>query len=345
MTALKNCWYLAGWGHEFAKGALTPVMILGEPIVIYRGETGAAHALEDRCPHRHAPLSKGRIEGEDVRCMYHGIRFGPDGRCTELPGQEVIPKAVFARRYSAVEKHGGVWIWMGDAAAADAGLVPDFVGPDSDEWAVQAGSIDINADAQLLIDNLLDVSHASYVHERTFGRGVAHNVARMVEAELAATTTDLPRGVRVERWIFGRTGTPGIPEGQATDDFALNEVNAPGVFTLWTRSYPAGQDRAGGAPAQTPLLARFVGQIITPVRAGKCTLFYAAGPWRAHAHLREDFFATVTRAFHEDEDIIVAQQKIIDLGGARPMLTLRMDAPLKRYELVTRRLAGAEAAV
>jgi vanillate O-demethylase monooxygenase subunit len=342
MPPLKDAWYLAGWLSDFPAGQLTALVILGEPVVVYRGADGAPHALEDRCPHRHAPLSKGRLEGDHVRCMYHGVKFAPDGRCSEAPGQDSIPKSVFVKRYPTVEKHGGVWVWMGKAEAADPTLVPNFVGPDDADFAVQTGRLDIEADAQLLIDNLLDVSHAPYVHERTFGRN-ADNVSRMIVAEQSAKTTDLPRGVRVERWIFGRTNTPGIPDEIATDDYGVNEVNAPGVFTLWTRCYEAGKERNGGEmPNETPLLIRFVGQIITPVRPGQCKLFYAAGPWRAHAHLSAAFFENVTRAFREDEDIIVAQQRTIDLGGARPMLTLRMDFPLKRYELIVRKLAAAE---
>lgn len=342
MAPLRNCWYLAGWAGEFPVGRLSPVTMLGGPLVVYRGVSGEMHALEDRCPHRHAPLSKGRLEGDDIRCMYHGIKFGPDGKCTELPGQDLIPKSVCVTRYPVTERHGGAWVWMGDVEKADPKLVPHFIGPDDPEWALSTGCLEIEADAQLLIDNLLDVSHACYVHERTFARGQAENVARMVEAELAATISDLPRGLRVERWILGRTAAPGLLEQRTTDDFAVNEVNAPGVFTLWTHCFEAGRGRSGAPGDESPLLARFVGQIITPVKPGQCKLFYAAGPWRAHASLKDEFFATVTRAFHEDEDIIVAQQRSIDLGGGRPMLTLGMDAALKRYELVARRLAAAD---
>jgi phenylpropionate dioxygenase-like ring-hydroxylating dioxygenase large terminal subunit len=78
---LRNCWYAAGWSKDFAVEQLYAVTILNEPIVIYRKEDGAPAALQDRCCHRLAPLSMGRLEGENLRCMYHGLKFAPSGRC------------------------------------------------------------------------------------------------------------------------------------------------------------------------------------------------------------------------------------------------------------------------
>ena len=89
---LCNCWYVAGWSHDIVAGSLVSRTILGEPIVLYRKADGGVAALEDRCCHRMAPLTRGRIEGDDLRCMYHGLKFAPDGRCIEIPGQKLIPQ-------------------------------------------------------------------------------------------------------------------------------------------------------------------------------------------------------------------------------------------------------------
>lgn len=343
---LRNCFYMAGWSSDFGAELVTQVLLLGEPIVLYRRTDGTLAALEDRCCHRAAPLSKGRREGDDLRCMYHGLKFGPDGSCTELPGQEVIPKAVCVRSYKVIEKFGAAWVWMGDPAYADESLIPNFVSPDDPDWAISTAHLDIAAEGQLLIDNLLDVSHAPYVHEATFAAGDQKNVARMVQAEHDAVSTRLERGVRVERWIVGREHNPFLG-GITTDDFGFNEVNVPGVFSMYTYCFSSGtRERTGGThmPDEQPLLARFVGQIITPVSKGKCKLFYAAGPWRQHADLKDRFFSTVTTAFKEDEDIIEAQQQIIEAMPDRPMMPLNMDGPLTRYSNVVQKLTQVEEA-
>jgi phenylpropionate dioxygenase-like ring-hydroxylating dioxygenase large terminal subunit len=90
MKALRNVWYVAAWAHEVAAGAILARRILGEALVLYRAADGAPHAAADRCPHRLAPLSAGRMEAGNLRCMYHGLLFEPGGRCIEVPGQDMI---------------------------------------------------------------------------------------------------------------------------------------------------------------------------------------------------------------------------------------------------------------
>jgi vanillate O-demethylase monooxygenase subunit len=92
MMFLRNCWYVAGWSYDIATDSLVSRTILGEPIALYRKANGGVVALEDRCCHRLAPLSRGRIEGDDLRFMYHGLKFAPSGKCVEVPGQDLIPE-------------------------------------------------------------------------------------------------------------------------------------------------------------------------------------------------------------------------------------------------------------
>src|SRR5271165_7220434 len=122
---LRNCWYVAGWSHHFAEDALVARTMLDEPIVLYRKRDRTVVALEDRCCHRLAPLSLGRREGDDLRCMYHGLKFGPDGRCKEIPGQAAIPAKAAVRGYPVVERGSWIWVWMGEAARADVAQIPD----------------------------------------------------------------------------------------------------------------------------------------------------------------------------------------------------------------------------
>jgi vanillate O-demethylase monooxygenase subunit len=334
---------MAGWSKDFGD-EVQALSILNEPLAMYRGGGGALVALEDRCPHRAAPLSKGRREGDDLRCMYHGLKFRADGACVELPGQAVIPATVCVRSYEVVEKDGCAWVWMGDAARMDLALIPEFVGPENSDWAITQGHLDIEADGQRLIDNLLDVSHAPYVHEATFGAGDIETVKKLIEGEHLAKATRLERGVHIERWHIGRKSNPYVGNMES-DDLAINQVNVPGVFTLVTRCYAPGvRDRSPGegVPDEEPTLCRFVGQIVTPTSDGQCRLYYAVGPWAKHAQLKQRVFEVASEAFHEDEEIIVAQQKIIDRDPDRPMMTLGMDGPLVRYHNIVKRLIAGE---
>src|SRR5712691_3445456 len=147
---LRNCWYVAGWSHDFSGGALVCRTVLGEPIVLYRTGDGVIAALEDRCCHRLAPLSRGRIEGDDLRCMYHGLKFAPSGRCVEIPGQSVIPPKAAVRSYPAVEEDCWVWLWMGDPALADTALIPRALKHGDPDWHMQTGRLGYDANYQLV---------------------------------------------------------------------------------------------------------------------------------------------------------------------------------------------------
>ena len=97
---LKNTWYVAAWSHEIGADALLARTIIRIPLLLWRDETGRVIAFEDRCCHRAAPLSKGRREGNNIRCMYHGLLFDSTGRCVEIPSQDFIPPAAQSTRLS-----------------------------------------------------------------------------------------------------------------------------------------------------------------------------------------------------------------------------------------------------
>jgi len=131
---LRNSWYVAAWNHELIDGRKLARTILERPVVIYRGTSGRVVALDDRCCHRAAPLSMGRIEGDDIRCMYHGMKFEPGGKCIQIPGQDVIPPKLGVRGYPVVERYNLIWIWMGDIEKADPNLIVDYPPLDDPKW-------------------------------------------------------------------------------------------------------------------------------------------------------------------------------------------------------------------
>jgi vanillate O-demethylase monooxygenase subunit len=123
MNYLRNTWYVAAWSNEVEVGKLLARRYLNEPVVMFRDSAGTVNALADRCPHRQAPLRLGNVEGDRLRCGYHGLAFDGRGECVHNP-HGPNPKAARVKAYPLVERHGMLWIWMGDAARADASHIP-----------------------------------------------------------------------------------------------------------------------------------------------------------------------------------------------------------------------------
>jgi phenylpropionate dioxygenase-like ring-hydroxylating dioxygenase large terminal subunit len=154
---LKNCWYCAGWDYELSQGnnKFLARRLADEPVVLYRKPDGGVVAMEDRCPHRQAALHLGQKESDSIRCMYHGMKFGPDGRCVEIPGQEHIPDKARVRTYPVVEKDNWIWVWMGDPARADPNLICFAVGPADPDWNIRSSKITVKANYREEIANLM----------------------------------------------------------------------------------------------------------------------------------------------------------------------------------------------
>ncbi|WP_333605867.1 aromatic ring-hydroxylating dioxygenase subunit alpha [Novosphingobium sp.] len=167
----RNQWYIAGWRDEVDR-SLKARTILGEPIVLYRTKAGTPVAMTDRCPHRGFPLSRGELIGDAIQCGYHGFTFAASGDCVRIPSQDKIPKIYCSRIYPVAERSNFVWIWMGDASLAKPELIPDPMGDiaDQSDWCFTVGGVeDLQGRYQLLHDNLLDLSHITFLHADTIG--------------------------------------------------------------------------------------------------------------------------------------------------------------------------------
>ena len=188
---IKNAWYVAAYSKEIINLSLFSRTICGIPMVFYRQEgTGAPVALLDACPHRFFPLSKGHLTQEGIECGYHGMRFNPEGKCIHIPGQDRIPESACVKTFPLVEKHNIVWIWPGNPDLADASKIPAFEITDrstcgldfscfdvhSTDWLHSGGEhIQVQANYRLIVDNLLDLSHADFVHRNTIGSSHTDN--------------------------------------------------------------------------------------------------------------------------------------------------------------------------
>ncbi|MEO8093618.1 MAG: aromatic ring-hydroxylating dioxygenase subunit alpha [Pseudolysinimonas sp.] len=106
-----NAWYVAAWDHEITRTILART-IAGRPLALYRTEDGRPVALADACWHRLAPLSLGKLIGNDeIQCPYHGIRYNSAGRCTSMPAQETINPSATVPSFPLVERYRYVWVW------------------------------------------------------------------------------------------------------------------------------------------------------------------------------------------------------------------------------------------
>jgi vanillate O-demethylase monooxygenase subunit len=343
MNYLRNAWYVAGWEHELEAGKPFPITILGERIVIYKvaGKERIV-ALADRCVHRLAPLSLGRCEGEKIRCMYHGMLFGPDGKVVEIPGQDLIPPQARVHAYPVVARHSFLWVWMGDPKRADEALIPPVVGLDDANCIFDHGQLDYEAEAKLVNDNLLDLSHLNYLHEKSMGPAITFQDER-------ESWTVLDRGVRYERWNIGTPAPFGKP-GELQDNFVTYDFLIPGVLIMWRGFFRPGTAAqfGHGKPDYSKAVSAVVvvNQIVTPLSRKRSRYFFSSGPDRRYGGTAmRDLLAELARnVFAEDVVMIESQQRIIDEMPDARFLVIANDKGVVLYNRLLKKLVAAEAA-
>lgn len=338
---VRNCWYVAGWSHDLAQGERLALRIAGTPLLFYRKQDSSIVALEDRCAHRHAPLSLGRCEGDNIRCMYHGLLFSPEGQCLEIPGQTIIPERMAIKPYPVVEKDSWIWVWMGEQEA-DETLIPASHGLDDPDWHLSTGYLDYDANYQLISDNLTDFSHLSFVHANSFKAGLNWALSQ-------PKISLLDRGIRVRRWVMDDPVPPYLGgEGlNSVDQLVEYDYMAPGVLLLSTEIHPGGAERELDAePSTSSLFATFSAQAVTPMDEKRTRYFFSWGPSSRNG-TREDanvMMKVALQAFGEDKLIIEEQQKIIDARPPAPAIPIAADKGVVMFQGVMKKLIAAEAA-
>ena len=338
MSLIQNCWYVAGWSHEVPADGFCSRILLGEPVLLYRGERGQPIALQDRCCHRGAPLSLGRREGDCVRCLYHGLKFAPDGVCVAVPGQKSVLPHLKVRSFPVVERNRFIWIWMGDPQLADPTKILEFFWHDSPEWAYKPGYLRYQANYQLIVDNLLDFSHLAFLHPTTLGTSST--------AELKPEIERFENGLRITRW-YVNDELPPMQQKLATfggrvDRWQIYEWHAPAFMRMDVGSAPTGTGAPQGRRVENALLLRHT-SVQTPET--ESTTHY----WFCHARnfnledeaLSERIYADLVKAFQEDLVMIEAQQRVLALTPQMPLLPIGADAALNQARwIIEQRLKG-----
>lgn len=240
---LRNCWYMAGWSDEIAEGGLAR-QILGKPVFLYRLENGAVAAILDRCPHRFAPLSKGTRDGDMLVCGYHGLGFDTAGQCVRNPFSAKIPAGATIPTFAVAEQHGIVWLWGGDATAADPSLIADFAFvPDTATQRSVRGYTLMKANYEYGTDNLMDLSHIEFVHKGTFaGQGVIFAGKHEVRQEGDTLHSD---------WFMPDIDPPMVaqglvPPGETVDHWLRMRWDAPAAMRLDVGACPHGAAAESG---------------------------------------------------------------------------------------------------
>ena len=334
---LRNCWYAAAWPHEVGRTPLARTF-LDEPVVLYRAEDGAPVALEDRCCHRSLPLSLGRLTGDGIECGYHGLVFAGDGECVRIPGQSTIPPDARITAYPVIERLGWVWIWMGDPALADADLLPDWWWMDHSEWKVVRGDppFHVKCNYLLINDNLLDLTHVTFVHGTSIGTTAV--------AEAPIRTERGEDRVHMTRWILDSPPPPmyrtlGGFTGNV-DRWQIVESVVPGYTDVFAGCAVAGTGAPDGDRSQG--IEFHNANAVTPETATTTHYFYA----HARKFALDD--AAVDEAYRRDfrtvflEDIVVfdAQQASLDREPDRPWVDITVDGPgLAIRRMVDERIA------
>ncbi len=330
MTYLRNCWYAACWPSELDGTRPLARKLLGEDIIIFRTEDGELVALHDRCPHRFAPLSMGEVMGEAIQCPYHGLQFGADGACVHNPHYKALPKSAQVKTWPLLERYGMIWIWMGDEPADEDALPKDFAFFDDPRFQAVRGYLQVAGGYQLIVDNLLDLTHAPYLHPAFAIPGMD------TEERLKRTTTEL---VREERRIIARRWRKACPPNGPTRDFFGfdEELMDSRSHMHWLPPslifFDAGAARLNEAEELGLCLPAM--HAITPETERTSHYFFA----QARNVLLDDdeadrtLFGILHNAFHnEDEPMIAAQQarmgEVSDVMELDPVLLKSDSAPV-----------------
>lgn len=337
----KNAWYVACTPDEI-EGKPLGRRICGESIAFFRGPQNLVAAVDDFCPHRGAPLSLGTVKDGVLVCGYHGLMMGCEGKVISMPGQRVRGFAPI-RSYPVQERYGFVWVWPGDPALADADEIQAPIWHGKKDWAYGGGLFHMNCDFRLLIDNLMDLTHETYVHSTSIGQQ---------EIDETPVKTSVEEGIVVTARYMENIKAP--PFWQAA--MLANNLDARASVDRWQvcRFLPPSNvlidvgvalcGKGGiNAPANDKVLSVVV-DYITPETETSCWYF-----WGMARHFQADDAAltdTIRKGqgaiFAEDQEILERQQQNITRNPSRRLMMLNIDAGGVQARRMIDRLIAAE---
>ena len=308
---LMNCWYMGGWSSEVLEVPISRVL-LGMGVMFFRTSDGSVAALRDRCPHRFAPLSKGKVVGDTIQCPYHGLAFDASGQCVSAPLEEKAPRAVRVQSFPVVERDNIVWFWPGEPAAADPTLIADFSYMNDPAYKYVFGMTHVNAHYELETDNLMDLSHVEMLHPAFAG-------VLSPRSKFGATR----KGNQIQsNWFSSNVANPPAMEhtsfptnGGLIDQWLEMRWAPPGAMYLEVAVTKAGEAREAGYAMPST-------HILTPESA-TTTLYFWAAALHAEEQLPLDQFREMFVHTFEFEDKPMIEQVQASMGEQTDLLAMK----------------------
>jgi vanillate O-demethylase monooxygenase subunit len=321
-----NAWYPIAWSHEIGQ-SLFARKICDRDIVLYRRADRQVAALEDACWHRLLPLSLGRLIGDQVVCGYHGLVFDASGRCTFMPAQKTINPSACVRAYPVVERHRLVWVWPGDPALADPANLPDFHWNDGTDWKGEGGTfVSLQCDYRLVVDNLMDLTHETYVHSESIGHdAILDSPFDVTHGAKSATLFRWMIGIEAPPFWASQLGKPGL-----VDRWQIVNFQAPNVVVGDVGVAPTGTGAPQGDRSQG-VNGAFLAAL-APETATSCHYF-----WNFVRTFKPDDKELTRRlnvahvnegkgVYDQDHRVLEAQQRAISANPRQPFYNLNIDA-------------------
>lgn len=337
----KNAWYVACLPHEI-DGKPLGRKVCNEQIVFYRGPEGKVTALEDFCPHRGAPLSLGRVTEGNLVCGYHGLEMGCDGKTIAMPGQRVRGFPCI-RAFPAIEKYGFIWVWPGDPSKADPATIHHLEWAENPDWAYGGGLYHIACDYRLMVDNLMDLTHETYVHANSIGQKEIDEAApkTTVEGDEVITSRFMENIMAPPFWKMALRGN-NLPDDQLVDRWQICRFTPPSHVMIEVGVALAGK---GGYHAEPQFKASsIVVDFITPET--DTSIHYFWGMARNFNAKDEALTATIRegqgKIFGEDLEMLEKQQRNLLAWPDRKLLMLNIDSGGVQSRRVLERIIGSE---
>lgn len=323
---LQNAWYVAALSDSIGQ-ELTALKLLGSNVVVYRTKTGQPVVLEDACPHRKLPLSMGRLIDDHVECGYHGLCFDASGQCIKAPTQDRIPPTAVVKSYSAIDKYGLLWVWMGETKA-DESLLLSIDNIENPAWHITGGDfLDCQCNYLYLADNLLDPSHVAWVHKDSFAaKGTEDTPLEMSENE---------SGLTVSRWINNCDAPPFyeplLKFSGKCDRLQHYEVRFPSIAINKSVYCPAGSGGPDWRPNEK-CYEMISYNFLTPIDENNTRYFWLQqrNTDPKDEAITKSISKGAKQAFLEDKEILEAVHRGITETKTRP-INLALDAGALRF--------------
>jgi vanillate monooxygenase len=339
----KNAWYVACTPNEIDDKPLGR-RICGEKMVFYRAAEGQVAALEDYCPHRGAELSLGHVCEGKLVCGYHGLVMGADGKTVSMPGQRVqgFPRI---RNFPVEERYGFIWVWPGDEKLADPAKIHHLEWADNPEWAYGGGLYHIACDYRLMIDNLMDLTHETYVHTTSIGQKEIDEtpVATRTEGDHVITSRFMDNVMPPPFWRANLRGN-NLADDVPVDRWQVCHFYPPSHVMIEVGVAHAGK---GGYKANAKdKVSSVVVDFLTPET--ETSMWYFWGMARNFNPKDKALTAQIRegqgKVFAEDTAVLEAQQRNLLQYPERKLLMLNIDAGGVQSRKILDRLVAQEQA-